>query len=212
MKKFLFIPLLCMFQIGFTQSVGIGTTTPNSSSVLDLGPSGKPLILPRLSTSEMNSVNSNAQGMIIYNTDEQQLYGYMRYRSSFFIGQSNFRWQPISTGPRMLAWGVVDSFGTEINGGNTHTVTWDQTNNWYRMSLTNPHKYYKDSMLLLITAVGNGTWDQVVSTGELIENSARLASIKFTDVSRIASGYSSLNSRRRSGFHFVLYDMRKDPY
>jgi len=212
MKKFILLPLLLLSGVAISQAVGIGTLTPNNSSVLDMGPSAKPVVLPRLTTQQMNAVSGPAQGMFIYNTTEQQLYGYMRYRSSFIIGQSSNRWQPVTTGPRMLAWGVVDSFGTEITGSGTHFVTWDATNNWYRLSLTNPHEYYKDSMLLMITPVGNGTWDQIPSTGELIEASARLASIKFADASRIADGFSAINTRRRSGFHFVLYDLRKEPY
>jgi hypothetical protein len=212
MKIFGLLPLLFLSSVAISQSVGIGTTNPNSSSVLDMGPSAKPVVLPRLTTQQMNAVTSPAQGMFIYNTTDHQLYGYMRYRTSQIIGQSSSRWQPVSTGPRMLAWGVVDSFATTINGGGTHTVTWDATNRWYRLSLINPHDYFKDSMLLMITPVGNGTWDQMPSTGELIEANGRLASIKFSDASRIADNLSTLESRRRSGFHFVLYDLRKEPY
>ncbi len=212
MKKICLFPLLFLSFFAIAQSVGIGTTSPNTSSVLDLGPSAKPLVLPRLSTSQMNSVSGAAQGMIIYNTDEHQLYSYMRYRTSTIIFNPNNRWQPITTGPRMVAWGIVDSFGTEINGSLTYTVTWDATNSWYKLDLTSPFEYYKDSMLLMITPVGNGSWDQTVSTSEIISGTTRVASIKFTDVSRIAAGYSSLASRRRSGFHFTLYDLRKEPY
>jgi hypothetical protein len=212
MKKIFVFPLLFLFYFTKAQTVGIGTSTPNSSSVLDLGPSAKPLVLPRLSSTQMNAVTNSAQGMIIYNTDEGQLYSNMRYRTSVQVGQSDNRWQPVSTGPRMLAWGIVDSFGTEINGSLSFSVSWDATNHWYRLSLTNPHQYYRDSMLLMVTAVGNGSWDQAVSTGELIEAGGRLASIKFTDGSRVAAGFNSLESRRRSWFHFTLYDLRKEPY
>jgi hypothetical protein len=212
MKKIFVISFLFLLHFANAQTVGIGTTTPNSSSILDLGPSAKPLVLPRLSSTQMNAVSNPVHGMIIYNTDEHQLYSYIRYRTSLIMGQSNSIWQPVSTGPRMLAWGVVDSFGVEINGSPSYSVTWDATNHWYRFSLTNPHQYYKDSMLLMVTAVGNGSWDQAVSTGELIEAGGRFASIKFTDVSRIAGGFNTLESRRRSGFHFTLYDLRKEPY
>lgn len=212
MKLILVLPLLMIIYVTNAQSVGIGTTSPNSSSVLDLGPSAKPLILPRLTNAQMDAVTGAAVGMIVYNTDQHQLFSYVRYRSNVVIGLSSNKWQPISTGPRMLAWGVIDSFGTEISGSKTHFVTWDETNNWYRLSLLAPHEYYKDSMLLMITPVGNGSWDQAVSTGELIEGNDRLASIKFIDVSRVADNFSALNVRRRSNFHFVLYDLREDPY
>ncbi len=213
MKKFIFIPFVLISYFAIAQAVGIGTTTPNVSSSLDLGQSTKPFVLPRLTFTQMNTITTPAQGMLIYNTTEQQLYSYQRYRTTTHAGQSNDRWQPISTGPRMLSWGVVDSFGTQISGSFTHTITWDATNHWYRLGLVSPHDYYKDSMLLMVMPVGNGSWDQAVSTGELIEAGGRLASIKFTDVSRIAAGFNTLESRRRSGFHFVLYDLRKNiPY
>ncbi len=64
----------------------------------------------------------------------------------------------------------------------------------------------------MVTAVANGSWDQAISTSELIKNGTRFASIKFTDVSRIADGFGSLETRRKSHFQFVLYDLRKEPY
>ncbi len=194
------------------QSVGIGTDRPNQGSILDLGEGGKPLILPRLTSPEMNTVSSTTQGMIIYNKTEHQLYGWMRFRSSSgIIFQPTNRWQPIATGPAMLAWGVVDSFGAVKSGSGNFSVVWNATDNWYTLTTTS-HPYYRDSMLLMITPVGNGSWDQAVSTGEIVEGSVRRASIKFTDVSRVAAGWSSLQVRRRSWFHFALYDLRKDPY
>ncbi len=162
----------------------------------------------------MNAVNPPVEGMMLYNTTEKHLDGYMRNSSLSFNGFDIpvYRWLPASTGPRMPTWSVVDSFAAKISGSNIHITTWDATNNWYRFSLSHPHKYYNDSMLMVITPAGNGSGDQAVSTGELIEGASRYASIKFTDVSRIAANYNTLNARRQSGFHFVLYDLRKQPY
>lgn len=211
----LIIPAVVAFFMAISglsaQSVGIGTTSPNSGSILDLGQGGKPLILPRLTSPQMNAVSPNAQGMIIYNSTEHQLYTWMRYRSSTIINLPTSRWQPISTGPAMIAWGVVDSFGTIKSGSGNFAVSWDSDENWYTITTTS-HPYYKDSMLLMVNPVGNGSWDQAAATGELIESSIRRATVKFTDVSRVAAGWSSLTARRRSWFHFVLYDLRKDPY
>ncbi|MBK8503940.1 MAG: hypothetical protein IPL46_18065 [Saprospiraceae bacterium] len=179
---------------------------------LDLGSSEAPMILPRLSSSQIQSVPSPALGMFVYNTDEHQMYSYMRYRTTNTHILSNNRWQPISTGPRMMSWGVVDSLLNNTIGSENFTIEWDAPNRWYKLGLTNPHEYYKDSMLLIITPVGNGTHDQMPATGEIIEGSSRFASIKFSDASRIADGFSTLESRRRSGFHFVLYDLRKSAY
>jgi hypothetical protein len=209
----LLLAVLGVVHLGNTQSVGIGTTNPNVNSSLDLGNAGKPLVIPRMTSVQMATINNSSLnvGMIIYNSTENQFYGHMRYRSSNIIGQSNYKWQPISTGPQMVAWGVVDSFGTEINGSGNYSVVWDATNNWYTLTVTS-QPYYKDSMILLITVVGNGSWDQAIATGELVESTTRRASIKFIDISRSILGWAELDKRRRSNFHFVLYNLRKDPF
>lgn len=199
---------------GNSQSVGIGTLTPNASSILDLGAGSKPLIIPRLTTTQMNAVTNDAYGMLIYNSTMHQLYGYMRYGSTT-INSNTFalnRWQPIATGPQMIAWGLVDSFASEINGSNNFAVAYDVNENWYTLTTTG-HPFFRDSMMLLVTPVGNGSWDQTVAIGELIEGiSIRRATIKFTDVSRVAAGWSTTSARRRSWFYFALYNMRKNPY
>lgn len=211
MKLLLTITLFYIVTDSFCQSVGIGTVTPNPSSSLDLGPSARPVILPRLSSEQMNAVSSPAQGMLLYNTTEHQLYSYMRYRSTLVIGQSTNKWQPVTTGPRMIAWGYVDSFATERTGSANFAVVWDAENNWYTITTTS-HPFYKDSMMLMIQPVGNGSHDRVSSIGELIEGSARRATVKFVDVSMVAGGATIIAQRRRSDFYFTLYDLRKEPY
>ncbi len=64
------------FSKGFTElmrikgngSVGIGTSTPNTSASLDLSATAKPMILPRLTTIQRNQLNNLETGMTIYNT------------------------------------------------------------------------------------------------------------------------------------------------
>ena len=49
--------------------VGIGTTTPNASSVLDLSSTNKAFIPPRMNTTQRNLIAAPAAGMMIFNTD-----------------------------------------------------------------------------------------------------------------------------------------------
>ena len=48
--------------------VGVGTTTPDVSSILDLSSTGKGLLMPRLTTTQRDGIVSPAEGLIIYNT------------------------------------------------------------------------------------------------------------------------------------------------
>jgi hypothetical protein len=77
MKKFFFSAILIAATVQLTQAqVGIGTTTPNASSILDLQSTDKALILPRMTTAQRNQVASPVPGMMIFNitTDCVEIY------------------------------------------------------------------------------------------------------------------------------------------
>ena len=214
----LLLHLVVVAQSVHSQAVGIGTASPNSKSVLDLSSTSKVFLPPRMTEAQMNAIPSPPYGSMIYNTDNHQFMGYVKshsYRTILNQTVTVNKWLPMNTGPKTLAWGVVDSFGNKITSSENFSVNWDgygngsssTTNNWYEFILTGDD-FNKDSMILLVTAVGNGRWDQTIAIGELVSGSLRKATIKFTDVSRIAAGWSLEATRRRSNFYFVLYDLR----
>ena len=55
-------------------NVGIGTTSPSSSAILDLSSTKSGALVPRLSTAQMNSISAPAKGLLIYNTDCNNFY------------------------------------------------------------------------------------------------------------------------------------------
>ena len=48
--------------------IGMGTTTPDASAVLDLTSLNKGLLVPRMATTDMNAIVSPAEGLVIFNT------------------------------------------------------------------------------------------------------------------------------------------------
>ncbi|MEJ8820354.1 hypothetical protein [Lacibacter sp. H407] len=209
-----------------TGSVGIGTTTPSSRAILHLNSTTQGLFLPSLNNTQMNAISgTTAEGLVVYNNEVKSPMIYTQRGYNYQIITGNYSrtnaWTPISPGPRMIAWGVVDSSGGSSDnvtqtvgiksGSGNFSVSWNADERWYQLAMPNI-EFVKDSMLLLITPVGNGTWDQAVSIGEFITSSSRSATIKFADISRIATGYSMEDSRRRSSFYFVLYSLRRDPF
>ena len=66
-KKFtLLVILLSIYS--FAQ-VGIGTTSPNASAIIDVTSSSQGFLPPRMTTVQRTSITSPAQGLTIYNTD-----------------------------------------------------------------------------------------------------------------------------------------------
>ncbi len=59
--------------IGMAQNVGIGTTTPVASALLDLSSTTKGFLPPRMTTTERNAIVIPATGLIIYNTTTNSL-------------------------------------------------------------------------------------------------------------------------------------------
>jgi hypothetical protein len=69
MKKTIYIlTLLCAATLTQAQ-VGIGTTSPATSSVLDVSSTTKGLLAPRMTTAQRDAITSPATGLQIYNTD-----------------------------------------------------------------------------------------------------------------------------------------------
>lgn len=63
---------LLMVCSAFAQ-VGIGTVTPDSSAILDLSSTEKGFLLPRLTTSQRDSIHNPANGLMIYNSANNEV-------------------------------------------------------------------------------------------------------------------------------------------
>ncbi len=70
-KKVIFYLVLISSTVGFSQ-VGINTTTPDASSVLDINSTTGGVLIPRVTTAERDLIASPANGLFIYNTDSDQ--------------------------------------------------------------------------------------------------------------------------------------------
>jgi hypothetical protein len=68
MKKLLLTISLLVSIIAFSQGVGIGTTNPNTSSLLDLESTTKGFLPPRMTTAQRNAIATPATGLMVYNT------------------------------------------------------------------------------------------------------------------------------------------------
>jgi len=55
-----------------TPGVGIGTTTPAASALLDLSSTSKGLLIPRMTSAQASAIASPADGLLVYRTDGVQ--------------------------------------------------------------------------------------------------------------------------------------------
>tara|TARA_B100000809_G_C15135708_1_gene530472 strand:- start:400 stop:1722 length:1323 start_codon:yes stop_codon:yes gene_type:complete len=66
--KCFFVVFVLLSSNSLYAQVGIGTTTPDISSVLDVSSNSKGLLMPRLTTIERDGIEAPATGLMIYNT------------------------------------------------------------------------------------------------------------------------------------------------
>src|SRR5690554_445473 len=57
-------------------NVGIGTTTPEATAVLDVNANDKGMLVPRLTTAQRVGIASPAEGLLVYDVDNECFYYY----------------------------------------------------------------------------------------------------------------------------------------
>ncbi|MBF4505390.1 hypothetical protein IRZ83_01850 [Flavobacterium sp. JLP] len=87
-KPFLLLFFLFLNFIGNAQ-IGIGTVTPNASSVLDITSTTKGMLAPRMTTTQRTAITTPADGLLVYDTDLKLFYYY---------SSTGAAWMPILNG------------------------------------------------------------------------------------------------------------------
>lgn len=64
------------FTISFNAQVGIGTITPDASSVLDITSTTQGLLTPRMTTAQRTAIATPANGLLVFDTDIKSFYYY----------------------------------------------------------------------------------------------------------------------------------------
>ncbi len=84
-----------------TGSVGIGTNTPDPSAKLDLSSTSQGLLIPRLTTDQINAISNPAGGLLVYNKTIGKVQVYTQNSSSVSQLSSSFGfnfWPPQNLG------------------------------------------------------------------------------------------------------------------
>lgn len=101
-SRYLFIGLFLVFTLSIQgqNQVGIGTNTPEESSVLDIESTTLGIRFPMMSSNRRNNINSPAQGLIVYDTNTDSFWYY-----------NGFSWVQISSSSSGSTDGIGDSDG-----------------------------------------------------------------------------------------------------
>jgi Beta-propeller repeat len=168
--------------LGFKQ---IGNTPMNASAIIEMKSTNKGMLLPRLTTAQINAVSSPAQGLMLYDTDAKCVKTY-----------NGSAWECLDSNPPAALTPLSNSYAQKVNGNadnNGYGIVSDASGNIYSVGeFSNTITVGKGSNTSTLTSQGN--WDgffvKYNSTGD-IQWAVQIAGTNYQTISDIAIDASS---------------------
>lgn len=104
MKKLICFLLLALPVITLAQNVGIGTTVPHASAILELQSTSKGLLIPRMPDVQMRAIVAPAKGLLVFNSTD----------SSFYMRRDS-GWVNINAANSIGAWSLRGNANTDTS-------------------------------------------------------------------------------------------------
>jgi len=210
MKKLLFTLLLPLF---IQAQVGINTTTPHASSMLDISATDKGLLIPRVSIPNLNAaapVTAPATSLLVYNTNATTGVGFYYWDSA--------KWTPF-TGSGTSHWTKV---GNDIYNNNTANVgvgTTTPTTKFHVENIGAPasllNQTFETNTIAPLTTSGSANWATQTSVkyaGTYAAKSGTIGDSQSTQMSHtivIPAGGATLsffyNVSSESGYDYLRF-------
>jgi hypothetical protein len=142
-KLFLSCSYLLPAVFAISQSIGIGTATPDSSAILDLKAIDKGMLIPRVSTTGRIAIKAPAKGLMVYDTT---LNKFFYYTSALWaeVGNQPAHWSTLGNSnlPFGAAFGTNDATNLlfKVNGVQSGSILWGAlaTTSFGYLSAQNP--------------------------------------------------------------------------
>lgn len=152
MKKILFLILFPMF---LHSQVGINTTTPDTSAMLDINSSDKGILIPRISIPNLNTSNpitSPAISLLVYNTNTTTGVGYYYW--------DGLKWIALTGSPNYWTKAGNDIYNN--NTGNVGVGTTSPTNKFHIENIGTASSVFSQNFetntISPLTTGGNANW------------------------------------------------------
>lgn len=129
MKKIITYILVILPLLTFSQ-VGIGTTTPDSSSLLDITDTTKGFLVPRMTLLQRNAIVAPATGLLIYQTNSSP--GFYYFNGTIWTTFTSSNWSLIGnsgTNPTTNKVGTTDNQDFVLVTNNTEKLRVNSTGN-----------------------------------------------------------------------------------
>jgi uncharacterized protein (TIGR02145 family) len=133
------LAIASLFFTGALAQVGIGTTTPDASSMLDVSSTSKGMLVPRMTSAQRSAISSPVTGLLVYQTDSPS--GYYYY--------DGVAWKLLENRTEGMGGGMIDM------DGNKYATVIIGTQEWMAENLHVRH-YRNGDTIPEVTV--NATW------------------------------------------------------
>lgn len=157
------IILFFFFTFNTIAQIGIGTTSPENSAILDVSSIDKGVLLPRMTTLQRDNITSPIEGLLIYNTDIKCLNIYDGNGAWDTLGECDYSSQLSFTssivynGPSPINSTGIGFYNEPIDVSSTITVGFSATN-------AVPYTFTATDVATGLTYTASGT--STVGTGQ----------------------------------------------
>ena len=130
LQRFTLLFIASFFSLFSSYSqVGIGTNTPDASSILDMASTTQGVLTPRMTTTQRTSISSPAEGLLVFDTDLNAFHFYEGTKWVKLIGENKISdysgWADYVDGIYTSASPLTLSAGVKITLPNSATVIRD---------------------------------------------------------------------------------------
>jgi hypothetical protein len=194
----LVLSFFMIVQTAFAQNIGIGTATPAASAQLDVVSTTKGVLIPRVTTAQMNAIASPATGLLVYNTTASAF----AYRTTsgwvFLTGNTNAGagWSTLGNAGTNAATnfiGTTDDIDLVFKRNNIRAGVIGINNTSYGNQALNPA-----ATGISNTAYGAGALTANVSGSFNTSSGAASLLVNDTGSSNTANGYQALRFNKGS--------------
>jgi hypothetical protein len=187
-NELLLILFFLLISLISNAQIGIGTVSPNASSILDITSTTKGMLAPRMTTLQRNAITTPADGLMVYDTDLKLFY---------YFSSTTSTWLPLVSGSsqrlnfkRIKSTDVLATvLATELAAGGGSKYLLDP-NTLYEINGTVVFNFPIDLNNSYVTGLDSGN-DIIVRTSGNIFEGATGGSIRFLTL--LASGGSIFN-------------------